>query len=54
MKMSKSLGNFFTIAEVLKKYDGESLRFFMLRTQYRSPINYSDATLEDARAALRP
>jgi cysteinyl-tRNA synthetase len=52
-KMSKSLGNFFTIAEVLKKYDGESLRFFMLRTQYRSPINYSDATLDDARAALR-
>ena len=52
-KMSKSLGNFFTIADVLKKYDGETLRFFMLRTQYRSPINYSDATLDDARAALR-
>lgn len=52
-KMSKSLGNFFTIADVLKKYDGETLRFFMLRTQYRSPINYSDATLDDARTALR-
>ena len=52
-KMSKSLGNFFTIADVLKKYDGESLRFFMLRTQYRSPINYSDVTLDDARGALR-
>lgn len=52
-KMSKSLGNFFTIAEVLKKYDGETLRFFMLRTQYRGPINYSDATLDDARSALR-
>ncbi len=52
-KMSKSLGNFFTIADVLKKYDGETLRFFMLRTQYRSPINYSDATLDDARTGLR-
>jgi cysteinyl-tRNA synthetase len=52
-KMSKSLGNFFTIAEVLRKYDGESLRFFMLRTHYRSPINYSDVTLDDARNALR-
>ena len=52
-KMSKSLGNFFTIADVLKKYDGESLRFFLLRTHYRSPINYSDATLDDARTALR-
>jgi cysteinyl-tRNA synthetase len=52
-KMSKSLGNFFTIADVLQKFDGETIRFFMLRTQYRSPINYSDATLDDARAALR-
>jgi cysteinyl-tRNA synthetase len=52
-KMSKSLGNFFTIADVLEKYDGETLRFFMLRTQYRGPINYSDATLDDARTALR-
>jgi cysteinyl-tRNA synthetase len=52
-KMSKSLGNFFTIADVLKHYDGETLRFFMLRTHYRSPINFSDATLDDARSALR-
>jgi cysteinyl-tRNA synthetase len=52
-KMSKSLGNFFTIADVLKKFDGETLRFFMLRTHYRSPFNFSDANLEDARQALR-
>jgi cysteinyl-tRNA synthetase len=52
-KMSKSLGNFFTIAEVLEKFDGESIRFFMLRTQYRSPFNFSDVSLDDARTALR-
>jgi cysteinyl-tRNA synthetase len=52
-KMSKSLGNFFTIRDVLARYDGESLRFFMLRTHYRSPFNFSDANLEDARSALR-
>jgi cysteinyl-tRNA synthetase len=52
-KMSKSLGNFFTIADVLKRYDGETLRFFMLRTHYRSPINFSDGNLDDARSALR-
>jgi len=52
-KMSKSLGNFFTIADVLKSYDGETLRFFMLRTHYRSPLNYSDLHLDDARGALR-
>ena len=52
-KMSKSLGNFFTIRDVLKKFDGETLRFFMLRTHYRSPFNFSDAHLEDARTALR-
>ncbi len=52
-KMSKSLGNFFTIQDVLKSYDGETVRFFMLRTHYRSPINYSDAALDDARQALR-
>ncbi|MFZ5548705.1 MAG: cysteine--tRNA ligase [Pseudomonadota bacterium] len=52
-KMSKSLGNFFTIRDVLKKFDGETLRFFMLRTHYRSPFNFSDANLEDARVALR-
>jgi cysteinyl-tRNA synthetase len=52
-KMSKSLGNFFTIRDVLTKFDGETLRFFMLRTHYRSPFNFSDAHLEDARSALR-
>jgi cysteinyl-tRNA synthetase len=52
-KMSKSLGNFFTIRDVLQRYDGETLRFFMLRTHYRSPFNFSDAHLDDARAALR-
>jgi len=52
-KMSKSLGNFFTIRDVLQKFDGETLRFFMLRTHYRSPFNFSDAHLEDARSALR-
>jgi len=51
-KMSKSLGNFFTIRDVLKKFDGETLRFFMLRTHYRRPFNFSDAHLEDARVAL--
>ncbi len=52
-KMSKSLGNFFTIADVLKKFDGQSVRFFMLRTHYRSPFNFSDTVLEEARTALR-
>ncbi len=52
-KMSKSLGNFFTIADVLQSIDGESLRFFMLRTHYRSPFNFSDTVLEESRAALR-
>ncbi len=51
-KMSKSLGNFFTIREILKKYDPEVVRFFILRAQYRSPLNYSDAHLDDARASL--
>jgi cysteinyl-tRNA synthetase len=52
-KMSKSLGNFFTIQDVLKQFDGETLRFFMLRTHYRSPFNFSDSNLEDARQSLR-
>jgi len=52
-KMSKSLGNFFTIRDVLKSYDGETIRFFVLRTHYRSPFNYSDAGLDDARSGLR-
>ncbi|GAB4120907.1 MAG: cysteine--tRNA ligase [Sideroxydans sp.] len=51
-KMSKSLGNFFTIREVLKKYDAEVVRFFILRAHYRSPLNYSDAHLNDAKGAL--
>lgn len=52
-KMSKSLGNFFTIREVLAQFDAETLRFFIARTHYRSPLNYSDAHLQDARSALR-
>jgi cysteinyl-tRNA synthetase len=51
-KMSKSLGNFFTIREVLKKYDAEVVRFFILRAHYRSPLNYSDQHLDDAKGAL--
>ena len=51
-KMSKSLGNFFTIREVLKKYDAEVVRFFILRAHYRSPLNYSDTHLDDAKGAL--
>ena len=51
-KMSKSLGNFFTIREVLKEYDPEVVRFFILRAHYRSPLNYSDTHLKDARASL--
>ena len=52
-KMSKSLGNFFTIRDVLQRYDGETLRYFMLRSHYRSPISFSAANLDDARSALR-
>jgi len=52
-KMSKSLGNFFTIRDVLKEYDAETVRFFVVRSHYRSPLNYSDAHLDDARAALK-
>src|SRR6188474_2577171 len=51
-KMSKSLGNFFTVRDILKKYDPEVVRFFILRAHYRSPLNYSDAHLDDAKAAL--
>jgi len=53
VKMSKSLGNFFTIREVLQRYDGETIRFFMLRTHYRSPFSFSDLNLDDARNSLR-
>jgi cysteinyl-tRNA synthetase len=51
-KMSKSLGNFFTIREVMARYHPEVLRFFILRAHYRSPLNYSDAALDEARAGL--
>ena len=51
-KMSKSLGNFFTLREILTKFDAEVVRFFLLRSHYRSPLNHSDAHLEDARGAL--
>jgi cysteinyl-tRNA synthetase len=51
-KMSKSLGNFFTVREVLARYDAEVVRFFIVRAHYRSPLNYSDQHLEDARAGL--
>jgi cysteinyl-tRNA synthetase len=52
-KMSKSLGNFFTIREVLAKYDAETVRFFIVRAHYRSALNYSDAHLDDARNSLK-
>jgi cysteinyl-tRNA synthetase len=51
-KMSKSLGNFFTVREVLARYDAEVVRFFIVRAHYRSPLNYSDQHLDDAKAAL--
>jgi len=51
-KMSKSLGNFFTIRDVLARYDAEVVRFFIVRAHYRSPLNYSDQHLDDARGAL--
>ena len=52
-KMSKSLGNFFTIREVLAQYEPETLRFFLLRTHYRTALNYSDVHLDDARSGLK-
>ncbi len=51
-KMSKSLGNFFTVREVLARYDAEVIRFFMVRAHYRSSLSYSDQHLEDAKHAL--
>ncbi len=51
-KMSKSLGNFFTIRDILKVFDPEVVRFFLVRAQYRSELNYSDAQLNDAKAGL--
>ncbi|MEY4121772.1 MAG: hypothetical protein RLZZ457_610 [Pseudomonadota bacterium] len=52
-KMSKSLGNFFTIRDVLKEFDAETVRFFVVRSHYRSQLNYSDVHLNDARGALK-
>ena len=52
-KMSKSLGNFFTIRDVLKEYDAETVRFFVVRAHYRSPLSYSNVHLDDARNALK-
>jgi len=52
-KMSKSLGNFFTIRDVLKEYEPEVVRFFVVRSHYRSPLNYSNVHLDDARSALK-
>jgi cysteinyl-tRNA synthetase len=52
-KMSKSLGNFFTIREVLAKYDPETVRFFIVRVHYRTGLNYSDVHLDDARSSLK-
>jgi cysteinyl-tRNA synthetase len=53
VKMSKSLGNFFTIRDVLQSFDAETVRFFVVRSHYRSPLNYSDVHLTDARNALK-
>ncbi len=52
-KMSKSLGNFFTIRDVLKVYDAEVVRFFIIRTHYRSALNYSNVHLDDAKGSLK-
>jgi len=52
-KMSKSLGNFFSVRDVLARYDAEVVRFFIVRAHYRSPLNYSDQHLDDARAGLK-
>lgn len=52
-KMSKSLGNFFTIREILTRFDAQTLRFFIVRAHYRSALNYSDVHLEDARQSLK-
>ncbi len=52
-KMSKSLGNFFLIRDVLKRYDAETIRYFVVRAHYRSPLSYSNVHLDDARASLK-
>ncbi len=51
-KMSKSLGNFFTVRELLEKYDGETLRYFLMSAQYRGQLNYSEDNIRQARASL--
>lgn len=51
-KMSKSLNNFFTIRDVLKEYDAETVRYFLISAQYRSALNYSQENLDSARTAL--
>jgi len=51
-KMSKSLGNFFTVREILERYRPEEVRYFILTSHYRSPLNYADAQLDNARSAL--
>ncbi len=51
-KMSKSLGNFFTVREILERYRPEEVRYFILTSQYRSPLNYDEENLQNARAAL--
>ena len=52
VKMSKSLGNFFTVREIAQQYDLEAVRFFLLSAQYRSPLNFSAEQIEQAAAAL--
>ncbi len=52
-KMSKSLNNFFTIRDVLEKYDGETLRYFLISSHYRSPLNFSETNIESAQSALK-
>jgi len=52
-KMSKSLGNFFTVREILQRYQAEEVRYFILSSHYRSPLNYSDDNLDKARGALQ-
>lgn len=51
-KMSKSLGNFFTVRDILKQYDSEIIRFFMLSAHYRNPINFSDVLMEQSKSAV--
>jgi cysteinyl-tRNA synthetase len=51
--MSKSLGNFFTIRDVLKSFDAETVRFYLVRSHYRTSLNYSDQNLNDARSGLK-